>query len=192
MYRRASKRFASASAGARSASAHRNAGFTLIEALIAILVFSVGLMGMAGLMVVSVKTNHSSYLRTQASFLGQSMADRIRSNRAEINAYNGNYSAATVGSDPCLNGVVCTAENLVVRDRALWSQQLVDLLPNGRATIDCVGNPMGEARHRGSDPFSGRCEMTITWSEASLQRGTDIAPGNPAPDDMTFAWVFLP
>ena len=44
-------------------------GFTLLEVLIALLVFSLGLLGLAGLMVVSVKTNQSAYLRTQASFL---------------------------------------------------------------------------------------------------------------------------
>jgi len=52
-------------------------GFTLLEVLIALLIFSLGMLGLAGLMVVSVKTNQSAYQRTQASFLAQSMADRI-------------------------------------------------------------------------------------------------------------------
>ncbi len=52
----------------------------MLEVLIALLVFSLGLLGMAGLLIVSVKTNHSAYLRTQASFLAQSMADRMRAN----------------------------------------------------------------------------------------------------------------
>ena len=37
-------------------------GFTLLEVLIALLVFSLGLLGLAGLMVVSVKTNQSAFL----------------------------------------------------------------------------------------------------------------------------------
>ena len=79
-------------------------GFTLIEVMIALLIFSLGLMGMAGLMVLSVKTNQSSYLRTQASFLAQSMADRMRANMGQINAYNGTYDATTTGTDPCASG----------------------------------------------------------------------------------------
>ena len=62
----------------------RHRGFTLLEVLIALLVFSLGLLGMAGLLIVSVKTNHSAYLRTQASFLAQSMADRMRSNMPHV------------------------------------------------------------------------------------------------------------
>ena len=41
-------------------------GFTLLEVLVAVLIFSLGLVGLAGLMVISVKTNQSAYLRTQA------------------------------------------------------------------------------------------------------------------------------
>ncbi|MDE1962228.1 MAG: type IV pilus modification protein PilV, partial [Xanthomonadaceae bacterium] len=55
-------------------------GFTLLEVLIALLIFSLGVLGMAGLLAVSVRTNHSAYLRTQATFLAQSMADRMRAN----------------------------------------------------------------------------------------------------------------
>ncbi len=58
----------------------RNKGFTLLEVLIAVLIFSLGMLGSAGLMVLSVRTNHSAYLRTQASFLADSMVDRMRSN----------------------------------------------------------------------------------------------------------------
>lgn len=173
---------------------HRKAqnGFTLVEALVAILVFSIGLMGMAGLMVVSVKTNHSAYLRTQATFLAQSLADRIRSNRAAINAYNGAYSLATAGSDPCAGGTVCSFAQVVERDRALWSRQLGDLLPNGAARVNCDGVSLGLARHAGSDPYTGLCTVTITWSESSLQRGTDLEAGDATPTDQTFAWVFQP
>ncbi len=75
----------------------RRNGFTLLEVLIALLVFSFGLLGMAGLLAVSVQTNHSAYLRTQATFLAQGMADRMRANNlglwnngsATASAYDG-------------------------------------------------------------------------------------------------------
>ena len=60
----------------------RRNGFTLLEVMIALLVFSLGLLGMAGLLAVSVRTNHGAYLRTQATFLAQSMADRMRANKS--------------------------------------------------------------------------------------------------------------
>lgn len=163
-----------------------NRGFTLIEVMIALLIFSVGLMGMAALMVVSVKTNHSAYLRTQASFLAQSMADRMRANMGVIPSYNGTYSSATTGTDPCASGVACSPANMVVRDRVLWSQQLVASLPNPTATIACNGTVLGVGDQIGASPFQGLCSLRIQWDEAALQRGAT------APDAQVFSWVFQP
>ena len=42
------------------------AGFTLLEVLIAMLILSVGLLGLAGLQATGIKTNHSAYMRSQA------------------------------------------------------------------------------------------------------------------------------
>lgn len=168
-------------------------GFTLIEALIALLIFSVGLIGMAALMVISVKTNQSAYLRTQASFLAQSMADRMRANMGLINSYEGSFSVATAGTDPCASGAVCAPATMVTRDIAVWSRQLADSLPNPTAVIDCTGNVMGGAVHAGAAPYNGLCTLTITWDEATLQRaqlGTTTAAATP--NLQTFAWVFQP
>lgn len=167
-------------------------GFTLIEALIAILVFSVGLIGMAGLMLVSVRTNHSAYLRTQATFLAESLADRVRSNRSRIADYSTTYDAGTVGADPCTGGLVCVPETLAARDIAVWSQQLVQFLPNPTAVLNCDGNLIGSAAQAAIAPFNGLCTLTIEWDEASLQRGTEADPASSAPNIQTFAWVFQP
>lgn len=161
-------------------------GFSLLEVLIALLIFSLGLLGMAGLMVVSVKTNQSAYMRTQASFLAQSMSDRLRANLGQIPSYNGTYSEATAGADPCANGAVCQPASLVARDRALWSRQLADSLPNAQATIQCAGAALGIGSQVGAAPYDGMCIFTIQWSEASLDRNSNV------PADQTFAWVFQP
>ena len=49
-------------------------GFTLIEALIALLVLTVGLLGAASMLLTSVRNSHNSYLRSQASFMADSSA----------------------------------------------------------------------------------------------------------------------
>lgn len=170
-----------------------NRGFTLIEVMVALLIFSLGLMGMAGLMVLSVKTNHSAYLRTQASFLAQSLADRMRANMGLINSYNGAYSESTAGSDPCAGGAACTPAQLVTRDRAVWSRQLADSLPNATANVNCNGNVLGGVAHAGAAPYQGLCTLTIQWDEATLRRGVlSASPATAAADPQTFAWVFQP
>lgn len=161
----------------------RNKGFTLLEVLIAVLIFSLGMLGSAGLMVLSVRTNHSAYLRTQASFLADSMVDRMRSNVGWTNDYNGSFNSSTDASFTC---TTCTPGNLVERDKAQWAQQLKDSLPNPAAVIRCEGDNLGSAAQRGSAPYVGLCNMTISWTEADLDRDSDV------PATQTFAWVFQP
>lgn len=160
-------------------------GFTLLEVLIALLIFSLGLMGLAGLMVLSVKTNNSAYLRTQASFLAQSMADRMRTNTGQINTYNGDYDSSTAGAGGC-TATSCTPAQLVTRDTQVWSGQLASMLPNGKANINCTGTLLGTPSTSGAATYNGLCAFTITWSEADLSRTAG------APPDQTFAWVFQP
>lgn len=168
----------------------RNRGFSLLEVLIAVLVFSLGLLGAAGLMVLSVRTNHSAYLRTQASFLAQSMADRIRANVGWTTSYNGTYGPDSTGDGDCA-GDACSPAALVARDIQIWSQQLVDFLPNPTATIECAGVQLGSGSQVGSAPFNGLCTMTIQWTEADLSRPT-VAPTDTTPAEQKFAWVFQP
>lgn len=165
----------------------RSRGFTLLEVLIAVLIFSLGLLGVAGLMVLSVRTNHSAYLRTQASFLAASMADRIRSNVGYTNQYNGSYDAGSAGAGGCDAG--CSPTQMVARDKAIWSQQLVDFLPNASATINCAGTQLGAGAQIGAAPYDGLCTMIITWTEAGLDRPESA---DEAPAEQKFAWVFQP
>ena len=169
----------------------RHRGFTLLEVLIAMLIFSIGLLGMAGLLIVSVKANHSAYLRTQASFLAQSMADRMRGNMPRV--WTGDYDGAYPSSDtdPCTGGGACSRSDIAIRDKAVWSTQITDQLPNGTATIACTptaGVVVGPEDQQNGAPYAGLCTMTMQWSESNLDRNsTDLAPLT-----QTFAWKFQP
>ncbi|UXI67183.1 type IV pilus modification protein PilV [Tahibacter amnicola] len=173
----------------------RTRGFSLLEVLVALLIFGLGLLGLAGLLVVSVKTNHSSYLRTQASFLAEGMADRIKANRMALwnDRYNGDYSAATAAAPTktCLGAEACSEAEIALRDRAQWSAQLVGFLPNATANIRCALNPgvaiPASARHS-NPPYDGLCSVWVRWSEKSLNTDTGAA----SVQDQTFAWVFEP
>jgi len=163
-------------------------GFTLLEVLIALVVFSLGMLGLAALMVMSVRTNHSAFLRTQASFLGQGMADRMRANPMAIwaNTYNATYPAT--GTIPtCAAG--CDTAALASRDKLLWSQQLTDQLgPSATATILCTPTAgIVTPNPAANPPYNGLCSMRIQWSEAAAVQGPSANP-----QTQTFAWVFQP
>lgn len=68
----------------------RAAGFTLLEILVAILILSIGLLGLASLQASGLRSNHSGYLRSKATIFAYEMADRLRANRAT--AIAGNYN----------------------------------------------------------------------------------------------------
>jgi type IV pilus assembly protein PilV len=64
----------------------RQSGSTLLEVLVAVVILAFGLLGLAGLQATSVKSNHSAYLRSQASLLAYDMADRMRATRSAAEA----------------------------------------------------------------------------------------------------------
>jgi len=65
----------------------RGRGFSLIEVLVALLVLSIGLLGLAALQVQGLRFNHDALVRTQATNLAYDIVDRMRANRANVAAY---------------------------------------------------------------------------------------------------------
>lgn len=170
----------------------RQRGVSLIEVLIAVLIFSTGLVGLAGLLVMATRSNHAAYLRTQVTFLAGNMADRMRANPAGV--WNGAYDAASYGAisgnTACDKGTACNAASVASRDQQEWSRMLATLLPGADAAIACdrsgVGyDPTPQLNRR--PPYGGHCEMTISWSE----RGAGDA-NHRAAALQTFAWGFQP
>ena len=75
-------------------------GFSLIEVLIALIILSVGMLGIAGLYVQSMQAGRTSMFRHNAVTLAGDIADRIRANPAGGTA----YTAATGADNSCVNG----------------------------------------------------------------------------------------
>ncbi len=101
---------------------HAHSGFSLLEVLIAMLILAIGLLGMAGLVLQSMKSNQSSYQRTQASLLSYDMAERIRLNPAVARDTTSYVltSTATPGTNPaCTAG--CSKTDTAQRDVFEWS-----------------------------------------------------------------------
>lgn len=104
---------------------HSQAGLTLIEILVALVVLSIGLLGLANLQAVSLRANHNAYLRSQAVFLAYDMADRMRANQppAKAGAYDVALGAAASGS------------TVSALDLIEWKAQLAELLPAGDGAV---------------------------------------------------------
>lgn len=109
----------------------RDGGFTLVEVLIALIILSVGMLGIAGLYVHSMQAGRTSMFRHHAVTLAGDVGDRIRANPRAGPAY------ALAGSDNnCVDGGVdCTPGQMAANDIFLWDQQAADTLPNGTVTV---------------------------------------------------------
>lgn len=141
----------------------KQSGITMIEALVALVILSVGMLGIAGLYVSGVKAGRSALLRTQAVNLASDMADRIRANRRAAVAYD----METYGGEPedqgCINDA-CTAEELAEDDLFRWKTAVEATLP---------GRPLPEVNVELTfeDPLeTDRYLVTVSWHEAGEEQ----------------------
>ena len=103
-------------------------GFTLLEVLIALVILSIGLLGIAALQGVGIRSSHGAYLTSQAGLLAYDMADRIRANPRPVDAYD--FDTSTIDcTQPLPNAPLLDA------DLAEWACSVQGLLPNGSAII---------------------------------------------------------
>lgn len=84
-------------------------GFTLIEVLVALLVLSVGLLGLAGLQLHALQYAHSSYQRTLVNIQALDMAERMWTHLAEPLAELEEWQKLNETSLPEWKGEVTTA-----------------------------------------------------------------------------------
>ncbi len=128
----------------------RQLGFNLVEVLIALIIMSVGMLGIAGLYVQSLQAGRTSMFRHHAITLAGDVADRIRANPGGGATYEG-----TGADNNCVGGTAdCTAAEMAEEDILLWEQQADDTLPNGDVAVD----------HDDSvDP--AEYTITISWDE---------------------------
>lgn len=158
-------------------------GFTLLEVLVAVLVFSFGLLGIGGMMTISVKNNHNGYLRSQANFLAENMMDRMRANPVAL--WNGIYAgtAAPAGGLVCELGSECLYDDLAAYDMQAWADSIAISLPNGAGTINCVPNVTytvvatitdAPSEWIATPPYDGMCTIVITWTESNETSAADL------------------
>jgi len=125
----------------------RSGGFSLIEILITILIFAVGLLGMAALQAVSMRSNQSANFRTQATALAYMIIDRMHANSDAV--MHGEYFSA-MASRACSAGPDDGARTSTY-DIQQWRQQLACQLPEGQGAILFPGD---------------KVQVQITWTDA--------------------------
>jgi type IV pilus assembly protein PilV len=126
-------------------------GLTLVEILVALLVLSIGLLGLAIMQTSSVKFTTSANQRTQATALAYDLVDRMRGNR--LAALNNDYNVAFESPAPAC-GAFNGSGSLRDQDIAAWRNAIACRLPQGTGSVTRV-----------NDQFT----ITIRWDDSQGQ-----------------------
>jgi type IV pilus assembly protein PilV len=166
-----------------SRKSYSSGGFSLVEVMVAVLIISIGLLGIAKMQALALSSTGNARLRALASLEAASLASAIRANRtywaASATAVGTDLvvktSGATVASSSdgtlttaanCAFGgsnAPCTTGSLAAYDVQQWATQINNLIPGVISTIDCtlpaVGTPV-------------TCTIQINWTENEVAANT--------------------
>ena len=135
----------------------RLSGFSLVEVLIALIIMSVGMLGIASLYVHGMQAGRTSMFRHNAVTLAGDIADRIRANPSAGDAYEADTPGTAVD---CLS-TNCNAATMASSDIFIWDAQAADSLPGGY-TINVTHND-------GVNPPT--YTIAISWPEPGIKAG---------------------
>jgi type IV pilus assembly protein PilV len=115
-------------------------GITLIEILIAVLVLSVGLAGLAGLALSNLRSTANAQFTTQATIVAEEVAEMMRAN---LSAYESSSFASTPEAieKACSPATICTSGEQARHDSDKWQRHTSQALPGGIAVICMDSTP---------------------------------------------------
>ncbi|WP_221796026.1 type IV pilus modification protein PilV [Oceanobacter mangrovi] len=135
-------------------------GFSLIEVLISMFIFAVGILGALSMQSLALNTNSNAMQRSIANILAYDMFERMIANRDSVidGSYNLSLSAL---SD------VSSGSNLASQDIVDWLGSINEWLPGGKGGVECDSSAV--------------CSLTIQWDAQLLKN--DIESDGTIDDD---------
>ena len=151
-------------------------GFTLLEVMIAMVIFSIGLLGLAGIQATSVQNNASAYSRTIAMQLAYNMADVLRASTDNEGNITTSYDSVSTAMPSVPTSCVqkfgggapnCNDTDLASFEIYHWKQRIQQELASGLGTISKSGSVF---------------TITIMWDDEHTGATGTACSGNSAVD----------
>ncbi|MBS7349208.1 MAG: type IV pilus modification protein PilV [Comamonas sp.] len=123
---------------------HRQAGFTLLEVLVSILILSFGMLGLVGMQAFALQSNREARIYSQAINHARELAEMLRGNNqiaiktgSSDNPYlTTTLSPSNVNSCLKVGSTPCTSTKAVAESQMTdWLSRLNNALPGARVSV---------------------------------------------------------
>ncbi|RJX33298.1 MAG: type IV pilus modification protein PilV [Oxalobacter sp.] len=119
--------------------------------MVTLAIVSFGLLGIAGIIANSLKSNQSSYARTQATILAYDIIERMRANRATAETAPSPYQPPLASGAP-------NNESVPVNDLSEWRRALATVLPEGKGSVSV-------------NDSTKKVTVVVQWTQRRMDRG---------------------
>ena len=144
-------------------------GFTLLEALIGFLILSIGMLGIASLQAISLKSGKTSVYGSVAMMKVDELFESIRVNPSAVALTA--YAAAGAGAgidNACTGTKDCTEAELAQDDVFWWKQNLTAGLPDTASTAVLLTAAAAPSK-------MATVTITVNWSERNKDAAGSVA-----------------
>ena len=135
-------------------------GFSLLEVLISLIVILIGVLGVAGIQLLSLKNTDWARYQSQAAILATDMVNAIQINpqywstNPSLTVNGTAISGAALSTTPCTGAANCTPTQQAGSDVGNWGSSLATVLPNGNGSITCTA----------TSPYPTVCTIVVNWT----------------------------
>jgi type IV pilus assembly protein PilV len=159
----------------RHRSIQRSRGFNLIEAMVALVIISVGLLGIAKMQALAMASTGSAKMRSLAALEAASLASALRADRTywsnittapgvtvtfQDGAVKTSTDGALLATPVCESASACTtASDMVAYNLTNWAKDLATQMPKNTATLTCTA---------GSATVPVTCTVVLNWAESRV------------------------
>ena len=138
---------------------YRAKGFSLIEVVIAIAVFSTGLGGLSLLLMLAIQETTAAHWQAFAASRAQSITELL------LTLPSTELPTSAASMERCLQGDVCAPDDMSAAALHRWQRDVASMLPNGAGVLCLDATPNdGDASEPGCDG-AGERVAKVFWTE---------------------------
>ncbi len=149
---------------------HQRTGFSLIESLVALIIISIGLLGLAALQTSALRNTQLANIASQVTISAHDIIERMRSNPTgmQSKAYN---ASNLVANSNCYTTTGCTPTEMAKNDLHEWVNELSRIIPQSSA-MTCIDSTPND----GTSSIAAECDDSGDVYAIKIWSGKENTP----------------